>query len=158
MESNLENRADNKTIISARISLFTSGLLLAFEIGDLFKQYIYLHSYLRKPIKPSRIRLLCKCIEMLKAVQFTFHRKIAVISESVAFMVQQIQYQLQKIFFPIKDKLESNNKFSDQKLDTHAAATLAMQMLNGCASYDRRLILRLAMNVLFQLVIFLFYF
>ena len=74
------------------------------------------------------------------------------VGENIAYMIQHIQFELQRAFFPIKDKLESTNKFSHQRLDTLAAATLAMQMLSGCATPDRRLILRLSMNVLFQLV------
>ena len=152
METALTNRAKSqRKVIETRIYMFTSGLLLACEIGDLFKHFIYLHSFLRRPIKPSRIRPLCQCIEMLKAIQFTFHRKMAMVGENIAYMIQHIQTELQRFLYPIKDKLESTNKFSHQRLDTLAAATLAMQMLTGCATADRRLVLRLAMNVLFQL-------
>lgn len=153
METALTNRAKSqRKVIETRIQMFMTGIHLAFEIGDLFKHYLYLHSFLRRVIKPSRIRPLCQCIEMLKAIQFTFHRKLGMVGENIGYMIQHIQFELQRAFFPIKDKLESTNKFSHQKLDTLAAATLAMQMLNGCATYDRRLILRLCMNVLFQLV------
>jgi len=152
METALTNRAKSqRKVIETRVQMFMSGLHLAFEIGDLFKHYLYLHTFLRRPIKPSRIRPLCQCIEMLKSIKFTFHRKLAMVGENIAYMIQHIQFELQRAFFPIKDKLESTNKFSHQRLDTLAAATLAMQMLNGCATTDRRLILRLCMNVLFQL-------
>jgi len=152
METALTNRAKSqRKLIETRIQMFVNGLHLAFEIGDLFKHYLYLHSYLRRAIKPSRIRPLCQCIEMLKAIKFTFHRKLAMVGENVTYMIQHIQFELQRAFFPIKDKLESTNKFSHQRLDTLAAATLAMQMLSGCATSERRMILRLSMNVLFQL-------
>jgi WASH complex subunit 7 len=158
MESNLVNRADKRSIITTRITLLTSGLHLAFEIGDLFKQFIYLHLYLRKSIPPSSIRPLCQCIEMLKSVQSTFHRKSAMIAETVAYMIQHMQFSLQRAFYPIKEKLESATKYTAQRLDTLAAATLAMQMLNGSATPDRRLLLHLSMNVLFQMVIFQYFF
>ena len=152
METALTNRVSSqRKVIETRIQMFMSGLFLAYEIGDLFKQYLYMNSYLGNPIKGSRVRPLCQCIEMIKSIQFTFHRKMAMVGENIAYMIQKIQFELQKAFFPIKDKLESTNKFSHQRLDTLAAATLAMQMLSGCATHDRRLILRLCMNVLFQL-------
>jgi len=73
------------------------------------------------------------------------------IGENVAYMTQQIAFYLQRAFFPIKDKLEKTNKYSDQRLDVLAASNLAMQMLNGCATADRRLILRLSMHIIFQM-------
>ena len=70
MESKLINRADTKTIISTRISLLFEGLRIAYEIADTFKKHVYLHTYLKKPIKPSHIRPLCQCVEMLKVYFF----------------------------------------------------------------------------------------
>eukprot|EP01094_Clydonella_sp_ATCC50884_P012957 TRINITY_DN2324_c0_g1_i2.p1 TRINITY_DN2324_c0_g1~~TRINITY_DN2324_c0_g1_i2.p1 ORF type:complete len:1145 (+),score=548.34 TRINITY_DN2324_c0_g1_i2:58-3435(+) len=151
MESNLTNRANMRNILNTRISLLITGLKMACTIGDMFKQYVYMHSYLQMKIKPARIRALCQCAEMLKAIQSTFHRRSAMIGESIAYMIQQISFYLQRAFFPIKVKLQSTTSYSEQRLDLLAAANLAMQMLNGCATPARRLLLRLSMHILFQM-------
>lgn len=152
MEVDMTNRASTRQILKYRIGLVLSGLRMAYELGDMFKQYIYLFSYLRRPLPPSKIRTLCQCLEMIKAIQYTFHRQSATLGESIAFMTQQMQFTLQRQFLPIKQNLSAAKKFSAQSLDNLSAANLALQMLNGCATDDRRLLLRLAMHVLFQLV------
>lgn len=151
MEVDMTNRANTRQILKYRIGLVLSGLRMAYELGDMFKQYIYLFSYLRKPLPPSKIRTLCQCLEMIKAIQYTFHRQSATLGESIAFMTQQMQFTLQRQFLPIKQHLASAKKFNAQSLDNLSAANLALNMLNGCATDDRRLLLRLAMHVLFQL-------
>ena len=87
-----------------------------------------------------------------QAIQSTFHRRSAMIGESISYMIQQISFYLQRAFFPIKVKLQQSNSYSEQRLDLLAAANLAMQMLNGCATPERRLLLRLSMHILFQMV------
>lgn len=85
------------------------------------------------------------------------------IAESVSYMIQQICSHLQKCFLPIKvsrlklfspqqSRLESGKKYSDAKLDVLAAVTLALQMLHGSATRERKIILKLCMHVIFQIV------
>eukprot|EP01104_Vermistella_antarctica_P012640 TRINITY_DN3700_c0_g2_i4.p1 TRINITY_DN3700_c0_g2~~TRINITY_DN3700_c0_g2_i4.p1 ORF type:complete len:921 (-),score=299.85 TRINITY_DN3700_c0_g2_i4:108-2870(-) len=151
IESNLSNKADIRQVLNMRITLLNQGLLIAFEVGRMFKEYTYLHDSLRVPVKSSHVPLLCQCVELIKAIQASFHRRSAMIGESISYMVQQVSFYLQRSIRPIQAKLEKDKKYSEQKLDVLAAVKLCLQILNGCATKDRRLLLRIAMHVIFQM-------
>lgn len=84
----------------AGIRLIRQGLHLAMQVSDLFRSSIYLHAsfdvvlqkkyrsgdlVLISPYASCRyIRAHCQCVEMLKAIQFTFHRRSAMIGESIS--------------------------------------------------------------------------
>jgi len=87
---------------------------------------------------------------MLKAVAATFHRRSAMIGQSILHMADLLHFQLTRALLPVKLRLEGTGKYSDAKLDVLAAVTLAIHMLNGTATPNRLLILRLCMHVLFQ--------
>eukprot|EP01113_Clastostelium_recurvatum_P020853 TRINITY_DN2468_c0_g1_i2.p1 TRINITY_DN2468_c0_g1~~TRINITY_DN2468_c0_g1_i2.p1 ORF type:complete len:1156 (+),score=429.18 TRINITY_DN2468_c0_g1_i2:487-3468(+) len=151
MESNLTNRADIWEIMNTRTSLLTQGLVFANHVSLLFKTMVGLHVHLAAPLRPSDVRALCQCCELLKGIENTFHRRSAVIGENVSLMMQQISVFLQQGLLPVKTRLEGSRNFSDTQLDVLAAVRLAMTMLNGPATPERRLLLRLALHVVFQM-------
>lgn len=169
-ESNLANRADLTEILNYRmhhlpdlaissvthpdlgIRLIRQGLGLALQVSDLFRSSIYLHATFDVVLQKKYIRAHCQCIEMLKAIQFTFHRRSAMIGESISYMTQQSSYYLQRAFLPIKHRLDKEKKYSEAKLDVLASVALGMAMLNSAPSHNRRLLLRLATHVTFQSV------
>lgn len=65
-------------------------------------------------------------------------------------MNQLIAFYLQRCFVPVRDQVSSAARFTDASLDVIAACTLAMQALNGAATSERRLLLRLASHVALQ--------
>ncbi|KAL6052161.1 WASH complex subunit 4 [Balamuthia mandrillaris] len=150
MESNLTNRADTSHILATRLSLLAQAPALGYRIGNLFKSCVYMHITLNVPLKKRQLRYLFQCVELLKAIHSTCHRRSAMIGESISYMMQQVSFRLQQLLLPIKQRLETNKKYSDAKLDVLAAVTLALQMLNGCATRDRLLVLHLCFHVLSQ--------
>jgi WASH complex subunit 7, N-terminal len=48
--------------------------------------------------------------------------------------------------------MEGKKSYNDAELDVLAAARLAVSMLSGPATHERRILLRLAMHVMFQMV------
>eukprot|EP01117_Protostelium_nocturnum_P006288 TRINITY_DN2269_c0_g1_i2.p1 TRINITY_DN2269_c0_g1~~TRINITY_DN2269_c0_g1_i2.p1 ORF type:complete len:1054 (+),score=430.50 TRINITY_DN2269_c0_g1_i2:224-3385(+) len=150
MESNLNHQGDTESILKNRAFRLLQGVKLAMEASELFKETILLHSSKNIPLKAFIVGPACQLIEMIKAIQLTFQRRVHIVAESLTFMIQQAQFQLQKIFFNVQARLESGKKFSDAKLDSIAALSLITQMLNGCASAERRTIIKLAMFVVFQ--------
>jgi len=152
IESSLQNiKLDTRDILNARINLLLRGVQLANGIGTLCKVSLHLHVKLGVPLKQSDARALCQSIELLKAIQGTFHRRAATIGETLSYMIQHISYSLQRCFLQIKVRLQGNQKFTEAKLDVLASVILAMQMLNSTATKERRLLLRLAMHIAFQM-------
>lgn len=123
---------------------------IAEAASMMFKVMLSLHVSLDSPIKASHIVPLCQCCELLKAIQNTFHRKSAMMGESISLMLQQVSGFLQQAFLPTKVSLEEDKRFDDRKLDMLAAITLATQVLSGNASMERRTLLRLSMCVFYQ--------
>lgn len=153
MESNLTNRADIQNILNTRIVLLSQGVTLAYSVSNLFKEVVSLHLLLSTPLKSKDVKHLSQCIELLKSIQATFHRRSSMIGETISLMIQQIQSYLNKYLIPIQNKLESSgvyNKKSDSKLDCLAAVTLALQMLNNTPTIQRRTIVKLALHLLQQ--------
>ena len=99
------------------IRLIRQGLSLALQVSDLFRSSIYLHSTFDVVLQKKYIRAHCQCVELLKAIQFTFHRRSAMIGESISYMTQQSSYYLQRAFLPIKHRLDKEKKYSEAKLD-----------------------------------------
>lgn len=125
MESDLPRaRVEIRDVLNTRISLIRQGLQLATQAGDLFRRSVYMHIYLGVPLQRRTIRAHCQCIEMLKAIRFTFHRRSAMIGESISYMIQQSSFYLQRAFLPLKIRLEQDKKFSPAKIDVLAATSL----------------------------------
>lgn len=146
MESSLGNRADLRLTLETRVTLLLDGLALANEISYNFKSFALMHLHYRVPVKPSHVLRLCQCVEQLKAIQHTFFRRSAMVGESMGYMIQQIQFYLQSRFLPLKVKMEDNKKLSSANLDALAALTILLQMLNGPATHQRRIVMQLCMQ------------
>jgi len=154
MESSLANKNEYgvNRIIDARIRLITDGLRLAYQIGNIFKEIVNLHKHLSIPFAKTQVRYLCRCLELLKGIQATFYRRSTMIGQTISVMVQQIQFEIQKMLNPIKNRIENlGKKHTEGTLDILAALTLALSMLNGNATKERRAILKLAVHVVMQL-------
>lgn len=126
------------------------GVTLSYQVGNLYKEIVSLHLNLNVPLKTAHVRYLCQCLEILKAIQATFERRSTIIGESVTMMIQHQTSGLQRVFSPIKSRLESGKKYTDAKLDVLAAVNLAISMLSGTPTKERRLIIKLATQVIFQ--------
>lgn len=53
---------------------------------------------------------------------------------------------------PIRLRMEGQKNYNDTQLDVLAAARLAVMMLSGPITNERRILLRLSMHVMFQMV------
>ena len=51
-----------------------------------------LHAALSKPMTKTAVLALCKLIELLKAIEHTFHRRSMLIAESVNHIVQYLSF------------------------------------------------------------------
>jgi WASH complex subunit 7 len=74
-----------------------------------------------------------------------------VIGETLTLMIKQISATIAKGIAPVRVRLETAKTYNDTQLDVLAAARLALSMLNGPATHERRILLRLAMHVIFQI-------
>lgn len=147
-ESNLTNRANVQELIKSRLIQLVTGVQLASRAALLFKETWFLHLILGAPLKPQLVPYLIQAVEIIKAIQATFHRRSALIGEAISFIVEQLSFSMQK-FFDDAQKM-GPRKQSNTALDVIAALSIAKQMLSGAPTRPRRVILKLALHIIFQ--------
>ena len=68
---------------------------------------LFLHKSLNEPISVSNLRGIAHCIELLKAVQYTYYRKSMVVAETVMHIVRLEEVKLEEVLRPMKEALEA---------------------------------------------------
>ena len=66
--------------------------MYAYNINHLVRTYMNLHVALSKPMTKTAVLALCKLVELLKAIEHTFHRRSMLIAESVNHIVQYLSF------------------------------------------------------------------
>jgi WASH complex subunit 7 len=106
MESNLANRADLRDILNTRMALLSQGPALAERLVGIFRETVHFHISQGAPIKRSQVRALFQAVELVKAIEATFHRRSGMIGQSLPLMAQLVCHRLQAALMPIKGRLE----------------------------------------------------
>ncbi|RXM34723.1 WASH complex subunit 7 [Acipenser ruthenus] len=150
MESILakEKRADKfAEDLSNRCTIFIQGILYAYSISTIIKTTMNLYMSMQKPMTKTSVKALCRLVELLKAVEHTFHRRAMVVADSVSHITQHLQYQALNSIATAKKRVISDKKYSEQRLDVLSALVLAENALNGPSTKERRLVVSLALSV-----------
>ncbi|KAJ8262124.1 hypothetical protein GJAV_G00162500 [Gymnothorax javanicus] len=150
MESILskEHRSEKPTEdLSSRCSVFVQGILYAYGIGIIIRTTMNLYMSTQKPMTKTSVKALCRLVELLKAVEHTFHRRSMVVADSVSHISQHLQSQALASITIAKKRVVSDKKYSEQRLDVLSALVLAENALNGPSTWERRLIVSLALSV-----------
>ncbi|EGG20814.1 hypothetical protein DFA_00679 [Cavenderia fasciculata] len=134
----------------SRIGQIIQGVLLSYHISHLFKTMIGLHMNLTAPLKPSDVRRLFQCAEMLKAIQGTFHRRSSMISAHISLMTQHLTTIINNKLDIVRNRYTGKSSYSDTELDVIMALTLTSDLLCGVATPERILIMKLCLNVIYQ--------
>ncbi|GAM18419.1 hypothetical protein SAMD00019534_015940 [Acytostelium subglobosum LB1] len=152
MESGrLNNRGTFWDANYSRIGQIIQGILLSYHISHLFKTMIGLHMSLTAPLKPSDVRRLFQCAELLKSIQGTFHRRSAMISAHISLMTQQLTQIITNKLDVIRAKYTGKATYTDTELDVIMALTLTTDLLSGVATPERLTIVKLCLNVIYQI-------
>lgn len=137
--------------LNRKCTLLVQGLMLAWNISHQVKTITNLHVTLSKPMVKSSVLALFKMVEMLKAIEATFHRQSILICESITHVVQHLSYIALVAINQAKKKIISDKKYSERHLDVLSALLLAEKSLNGPGTKERRLITNLVMSLGIQM-------
>ncbi|KAK1167172.1 WASH complex subunit 4-like [Acipenser oxyrinchus oxyrinchus] len=140
--------------LSNRCTIFIQGILYAYSISTIIKTTMNLYMSMQKPMTKTSVKALCRLVELLKAVEHTFHRRAMVVADSVSHITQHLQYQALNSIATAKKRVISDKKYSEQRLDVLSALVLAENALNGPSTKERRLVVSLALSVGTQLKTF----
>jgi len=132
--------------LNGKVILFVQGLLYAYSISHMIKTIMNLHVALSKPMTKSAVLAFCRLIELLKAIENTFHRRSMAIAEIILYTIHFLIINCLNVVDAAKNRIGSDKKYTDRKLDMIAAYQLAQSALDGTGTKERRLILSLALQ------------
>ncbi|KAI7811908.1 WASH complex subunit 4 [Triplophysa rosa] len=133
--------------LSNRCNTFVQGILYAYSISTIIKTTMNMYMSMQRPMTKTSVKALCRMVELLKAVEHTFHRRSLVVADSVSHITQQLQSQALASISAAKKRVISDKKYSEQRLDVLSALVLAENTLNGPSTKERRLVVSLALSV-----------
>ncbi|XP_034032903.1 WASH complex subunit 4 [Thalassophryne amazonica] len=157
MESILSKEQKNDKLpedLNSRCNVFLQGILHAYSISTIIKTTMNMHMSTQRPLTKTSVKALCRLIELLKAVEHTFHRRSIVVADSVSHITQQLQSQALITIGIAKKRVISDKKYSEQRLDVLSSLVLAENALIGPSTKERRLVVSLALCVGTQLKTF----
>lgn len=93
-------------------------MLLAFYIGNTVRTILSLHQCLNKPMNKSGVLAICRLIELLKCIQYTFHRRALVVAEYLVLIVNHYELGLLNQLNYTGEKIQENQQkgFSERAL------------------------------------------
>ncbi|MEE6480161.1 hypothetical protein FKM82_012478, partial [Ascaphus truei] len=133
--------------LTNRCNIFVQGFLYACGLSNIIKTTMNLYMSMQKPMTKASVKALCRLVELLKAIEHTFHRRSMVVADSVSHIAQHLQHQALNAIAVAKKRVISDKKYSEQRLDVLSALVLAENTLNGPSTRQRRLIVALALSV-----------
>uniref|UniRef100_A0AAQ5XAX0 WASH complex subunit 4 n=1 Tax=Amphiprion ocellaris TaxID=80972 RepID=A0AAQ5XAX0_AMPOC len=157
MESILSKEHKNDKLaedLNSRCNVFVQGILYAYSISTIIKTTMNMYMSMQRPMTKTSVKALCRLVELLKAVEHTFHRRSMVVADSVSHITQQLQSQALNAIGMAKKRVISDKKYSEQRLDVLSSLVLAENALNGPSTKERRLVVSLALCVGTQLKTF----
>ncbi|CAH2277508.1 Hypothetical predicted protein [Pelobates cultripes] len=133
--------------LTNRCNIFVQGFLYACGLSNSIKTTMNLYMSMQKPMTKTSVKSLCRLVELLKAIEHTFHRRSMVVADSVSHITQHLQHQALTAIAVAKKRVISDKKYSEKRLDVLSALVLAENTLNGPSTRQRRLVVSLALSV-----------
>ncbi|XP_076180101.1 strumpellin and WASH-interacting protein isoform X2 [Ptiloglossa arizonensis] len=132
--------------------LFVDLVVLLSQIKETISFIMNMHATLIKPMNRNTVQLICRLMEVQKALQNTFYTLGPLIVQSQSQVLQYLSYNILVTLESARKCLIQKDKgYTKERLDTLSLIDLSMKILNGPASADRRLIIRCALACASQL-------
>ncbi|XP_014222804.1 WASH complex subunit 4 [Trichogramma pretiosum] len=111
-----------------------------------------LHGHLQKPMSRNTALLICRLFEVQKGLEKFFFAYAQTIVLAQSQVLQQLTYQMLVILESVRKSLTKNERiYKRERLDAIALLGASIRLVKGCASYERRLLLRSALICVSQL-------
>eukprot|EP01062_Namystynia_karyoxenos_P059273 TRINITY_DN50728_c0_g1_i1.p1 TRINITY_DN50728_c0_g1~~TRINITY_DN50728_c0_g1_i1.p1 ORF type:complete len:1241 (+),score=561.49 TRINITY_DN50728_c0_g1_i1:104-3724(+) len=149
--SRFESRATTQKpdeLVAREGYLILQGVHHAYEVSVLVKGVLGTHVAVQAALSVRKVLLLCKCIEMLKAILCTFHRKTPVVGNLMSILSEYVSYNLQRQLMPFKKRLKDNlARLDDGQVDQLSALELMLRVLHGSPTRNSVLVLKTALSI-----------
>lgn len=125
--------------------ILIKGVLYAYQISHFVKTFLGLHSDLGVPMKNSYVRALFRMMELLKAIEQTFHRRSMWVANQRMHIIQHFTYRAISV---IKERAKSlGQRVTPKNLDVLTAMDLMQTALNGPGTRTRRTTVLIALHI-----------
>jgi len=74
--------------------VYLQGLLYAYSIRQLVTTTMNLHVSLQKPMTKASVLVTCRLVELLKAIEHTFHRRTMLLAECLNHIIQNVSHRV----------------------------------------------------------------
>jgi len=147
METSITAAPSLDETLNKKSVLFIQGVKYAYNISHMIRTIMNLHVALSKPMTKSAVLAFCKLIELLKSIEYTFHRRSMFVAENINHIIQHFSFKAMAAVDVAKKRIAQDKKFTDQRLDILAALNLLQSALNGSGTKERRLVTSLALHI-----------
>ncbi|KAK4871515.1 hypothetical protein RN001_015639 [Aquatica leii] len=127
-------------------NILINGIKLVKKISDLIKWITNLHADAERPMTKSTLLALCKLMEVLKATQFIFQKKLMHLVYVILLISQHLTYKALLLLNNIKKGLTQEKFYKEQQLDVLSSLNVAELSLKGPNTSQRILVAKLALS------------
>ena len=110
MESPTPKGATLYAALDAQASLLQEGIKLAAYIGREMKTVLNLHLILSAPLTRTNIQAIFRCIELLKAIEQTYHRRSMFVANATHHITQHLTLKGITILDGVRKRLEGEKR------------------------------------------------
>ena len=69
-------------------------MLIAFSISNHMSTLLSLHWYMGQPMTRTAVLAICRLMELLKSIQYTFHRQALSVAEFVTLAIDRYEFDV----------------------------------------------------------------
>lgn len=149
MENDLSSELENSALLQAKIQLLIEGLLFAYQLRHLIATFLSLHYELERPISKQHVLSVFRLVELLKAIQHTFHRRSLFVAEAIDQCTQGLSSVCVKLLTAACQQHASRGAPSARELDVQSSLELTRRCLAGPSTRLRNITAEIAMHVAF---------
>lgn len=147
MENESRPASKNVDLLLHNSDMIISGLLLAHRLRHLVTTFVNLHLKLDVAMTRVHVSSVFRLVELLKAVQQTFHRRSLFVATTVQNLTQDLSGTCLTTIETVFARVSRTRNLSDRNLDVLAGLTLLLANLNGPGTPLRRLSCEMALHV-----------
>jgi WASH complex subunit 7 len=125
----LNDSNEDKSVQNA--DLLLKGLQYATSINNTFTLITGMSTDMGKTMTKSSVLSLCHLVELLKAIQMTYHKKKEPFIFTIQNIIQALCNKLLSFVMAAKKRLMSDKKYSEKRLDILSGIVLVANALSG---------------------------
>lgn len=147
MESTLSKSVPLNESFNRRAILFIEGVKYAYNISHMVRTIMNLHAAVSKPMTKTAVLAFCRLIELVKSIEYTFHRRSLDVADNINHIIQHLSFKAMIMVETARKRVnQDNTKSMDKSKDILAALGLLERSLNGAGTQERRLVSTLALH------------